>query len=128
MEFPRCQFNQHCTSNFFIYTFKMFVKLTSGVNLTNILWPDFFLQSFKCLQFGFVIFWLKNIDKKLLVKCWWNCLQKSQKKIKTKPVKNWSWHRKRNTKKLINFNSSFKVRRRSNNTWQFLELSYIILY
>jgi len=46
------------------------------VNFTNILWAAFhakvFFVTFMCLQFGFVIFWQKDLAQKLLIKCWWN--------------------------------------------------------
>jgi len=45
----------------------MWMKLTQGVNVTNILLTAFLYQSvfeaFKCLHFGFVIFCRKTIGK-----------------------------------------------------------------
>jgi hypothetical protein len=46
----------------------MSVKLTPGMNLTNVLKATFctkvFCSAFLYLQFGFVIFWQKNIGAK----------------------------------------------------------------
>jgi len=49
---------------------KMLMKLTKGVNFTNILLAVFF-TALICLLFGFVIFCQKEIcPKQLLLKCW----------------------------------------------------------
>ncbi len=40
--------------------YKMLVKLT--------IMPEFFAQLFKCLQFGFVIFWRKDFGAKVAYK------------------------------------------------------------
>ena len=50
------------------------LKLLPNVNFTNILWAAFCAKmccvAFLYLQFVFVIFWQKEIGRKLLVKCW----------------------------------------------------------
>jgi len=51
--------------------YNMLVKLTKGLHFTNIYEQLFhtkvFCTTFTCLQFGFVIFWRKEIGKKLIV-------------------------------------------------------------
>ncbi len=56
------------------------MKLTTGVNLINILWAAFLFKrcfdaSFLCLQFVFVNFGDRISMQMLFLKCWWNWLE-----------------------------------------------------